>query len=131
MLGNTTTPLSEASFVNFETSEIETNIVRSKSDQNFEMDIHTILYIQEEDVIELGFDTADYLSTGFDPCTVYEDLSNINYTEEDVVDLGFDTEVYLPSGFNANTVYEDLSDIAYVEEAVSYTHLTLPTILLV
>ena len=62
-----------------------------------------IVYIETEEYINLGFDTATYLPKGYD---AYKgmglELNEIAYVEvEDEINLGFDTAQYLPVGFNA------------------------------
>jgi len=49
---------------------------------NLELDINTIKYIEEEEVIDLGFDTADYLPEGFNPYEVYFDLNSVQFIED-------------------------------------------------
>lgn len=81
--------------------------------------IEDITFIEVEETIDLGFDTAQYLPEGFDP---YEgmgpNLEEITFiATEKEIDLGFDTARYLPEGFNA---YEgmvfDIDEIEYIEE---------------
>lgn len=78
-----------------------------------------LTYIEENEEVELGFDTAAYLPEDFN---AYEgmtfDLSEIEYAEiEEEIDLGFDTKEYLPEDFNAYAEVElDLNDIIYIEE---------------
>lgn len=62
-----------------------------------------IMVIEEEETVELGFDTFEYLPIEFDA------YSGMNLTDKDfeifeneeTVDLGFDTAAYLPVDFNA------------------------------
>lgn len=80
--------------------------------------LNEIIFIEEEETIELGFDTAKYLPEGFD---AYEGMG-LNLNEiviievEEELELGFDTAEHLPLGFNA---YEgmvfDIDDIVYIE----------------
>lgn len=78
-----------------------------------------LTYIEENEEVELGFDTAAYLPEDFN---AYEgmtfDLSEIEYAEiEEEIELGFDTKEYLPEDFNAYAEVElDLNDIIYIEE---------------
>ena len=77
-----------------------------------------ISYIETEEEIDLGFDTAQYLPEGFDPYEGMEpNLDEIVFIEtEREIDLGFDTTEYLPEGFNAyeGMVFE-LDEIEYIE----------------
>jgi len=43
--------------------------------EEFEFDINSIVYIEDEVKIDLGFDTADYLPENFDPYKSYFDLN--------------------------------------------------------
>jgi len=63
--------------------------------------VEAVLYIEQEEEIELGFDIAAYLPVGFDP---YEEapLTNdeIDALFEEEIELGFDTSKYLPDNFD-------------------------------
>lgn len=89
-----------------------------EGNQSENLDIDEITYIEEEDTVELGFDTAQYLPEDFNAYKGMEfDLNSIIIAEEvEEIDLGFETAEYLPLGFN---VYEgmvfDLDEIEYVE----------------
>lgn len=83
------------------------------------LQINDITFIETEEEIDLGFETAQYLPEGFNPYSGMEpNLEEIAFIEtEDKIDLGFETAQYLPEGFNA---YEgmvfDLNEIEYIEE---------------
>jgi len=86
--------------------------------ESVNLSLNEIIFIEEEESIELGFDTAKYLPEGFD---AYEgmglDLNEIVLIEEEEeIELGFDTADYLPLGFNA---YEgmvfDIDEIDFIE----------------
>ncbi|NAS14382.1 hypothetical protein [Poritiphilus flavus] len=82
-----------------------------------ELDLCEIVYIEEESDFDLGFDTADYLPTDFDPYKVYVDLSSVNYIEENEDPFtGIVTESHLPEGFNAYAAPEDFMSVSYIEE---------------
>lgn len=70
----------------------------------------------EDETIELGFDTRDYLPNHFDPNSIYVDLANIAFIEMEEPGLGFDTKTYLPNGFDAHAVSTDLSSIHFIED---------------
>ncbi|MCK0159164.1 hypothetical protein [Allomuricauda sp. F6463D] len=65
--------------------------------------LNDITYIEQEEEIDLAFDTEQYLPEGFDPYvgmdTVVDEIVFIEEDEE--IHLGFDTTPYLPEGFNA------------------------------
>ncbi len=74
------------------------------SDDTGELDINTIIYIEEEEVIDLGFDTADYLPEDFDPYEVYFDVDSVIYVEvEDIMSRRKQRRLAkrLPEGFDA------------------------------
>lgn len=83
------------------------------------LNVEDITFIEVEEEIELGFDTAQYLPEGFDPYKGMElNLAKIEFIEtEEEIDLGFDTAQHLPERFNA---YEgmlfNIDEIEYVEE---------------
>ncbi len=67
-----------------------------------EFDIDSIVLIEEELTIELGFDTAKYLPSDFDAYAFPTDVQSINYIDaNDEIELNIDTEKYLPENFNA------------------------------
>lgn len=62
-----------------------------------------IVLLEEEEEVDLGFDTAEYLPLGFN---AYEGMALdvediILIEEEEEVDLGFDVALYLPENFDA------------------------------
>ena len=76
-------------------------------------------YSKEEEIINLGFDTAQYLPEGFNAYKgMIFDLEDIIYVEdEEEFDLGFSTEVHLPEGFNPYaTNVLTLEEIMFVEQ---------------
>ncbi len=83
------------------------------------LQIEDITFIEVEEEIDLGFDTAQYLPAGFDPYAGMElDLNSLTFIEEEEeINLGFNTAAYLPIGFNAYDGMElDLDDIVYIED---------------
>ena len=76
---------------------------KSISDKTVEeLDMSTVMFIGQEEQIELGFDTSEYLPEGFNPydCKI-DNIHSINFIEEgENIELGFDTTEYLPAGFN-------------------------------
>lgn len=82
-----------------------------------ELNLASIVYIapEEDEVVEVGFDTCQYLPWGFDAYAI--DLRSISYTEEEEpIALGFDTAAYLPAAFNPYEPYFDFRTLPYVEE---------------
>ena len=66
-----------------------------------EFDINSIVWIEEEVEIDLGFNPVDYLPEGFDPYAYPQHVDGFNYIDEnDMVELDFDTADYLPEGFD-------------------------------
>jgi hypothetical protein len=81
--------------------------------------LENIVYLEENEEIDLGFDTADYLPTGFNPYEGMEfDIDKIDYIElEEEPVLGFDTNEYLPIGFDPYVQLElNLDEIVYIED---------------
>ena len=141
MLSTTTTPLeeiattentyqkvalgemnAEVNVIEVYTSEAATPITapklisRNVNNSTYELDLNEIVFIEEEENIDLGFDTQDYLPEGFDANEVYVNLDNVNFIEEDEFDLGFDTTEYLPENFDAYAAPEGIEGINYMEE---------------
>ena len=64
-------------------------------------DVNTLVFIEEEIELGLGFDTAKYLPENFDPYSGDFSVKAINYIDDcDEIELGFDTSEYLPAGFD-------------------------------
>ena len=83
-----------------------------------ELLVDNIVFIEVEEDIDLGFDTAYYLPIGFDAYAGMElNFDEIEFIEvEDEIDLGFDTAYYLPIGFDAYVGMElDIDKINYIE----------------
>ncbi len=96
------------------------------SKQNTEpLTIDEITFIELEEEIELGFDTAAYLPEGFN---AYKGMDfTINELEvieiEEDIKLGFNTSDYLPDGFNPYAgmefeLEEIFADIVLIEEEI-------------
>lgn len=82
-----------------------------------EVNLDDIIYIEEENELVLGFDTADYLPEDFDPYKQYVDLDAIEFIEEeDCLDLDFDTAEYLPDGFDPYADATYFRHIDFIEE---------------
>jgi len=80
------------------------------------IEVDSIAYIEEEQPIDLGFDTASYLPENFDAFDLPKNIMDISYIEaESEVVLDFDTNVYLPSAFDPFKYYFDLNSIEYIE----------------
>jgi len=66
-----------------------------------DFDISSIVILEEEAEIDLGFDTADYLPEDFNPYAYPQDVDGFNYIDEnDTFELGFDPQEHLPEGFD-------------------------------
>lgn len=81
------------------------------------LNIDQIVYIEDQEEVVLGFDTAEYLPEDFDPYA--GNLNDIAFveTEEEVV-LGFDTAAYLPDGFDPHITNLKCMEYAVAEEEV-------------
>jgi len=84
----------------------------SKEVEDFDLD--SIEYIEDEEVIELGFDTADYLPEGFDPYAFYFDVNSVEFIEES--DLkGIQVKNHLPKDFDAYSNPNGIEGINYID----------------
>lgn len=81
-------------------------------------DVNSIEYIEEDEQIELGFDSADYLPEGFDPYEVYFDLNAVQFEEEEI-EIS-DLTTYLPEGFDSYAYPTDVQSINYIDENDSF-----------
>ena len=84
------------------------------SDDKGELDINTIVYIEEEEVIDLGFDTADYLPEDFDPYKVYFDLHSVTVVEAEI-EIDFNSKTNLPADFDAYAYPTDSTSFNYID----------------
>ena len=83
-----------------------------ETEGRFDMD--SIVYIEDEPEIELGFDTADYLPEGFDPYKFYFNIEDVEYIENNEIDLN-SSQTTLPSDFNAYAYPSDVESINYID----------------
>lgn len=80
------------------------------------LNLEQIAYLEADEVIELGFDTKEYLPENFDPTTFYFEIETVAYIEDSKdADLGFNTSDYLPSNFDAYAHPKDVMDVSYIE----------------
>ena len=81
------------------------------------LDLNKIVFLESEEQIDLGFDTADYLPEDFNPNEVYVDLNKVTYMEfdEDTL-LELNIADYLPEDFNAYAIPADIRSISYIKE---------------
>lgn len=79
-----------------------------------EFDLNSVEYIEEEEVIELGFDTTDYLPEGFDPYAFYFDVNSVEFIEEsDLEDIRIKNR--LPKNFNPYADPIGIEGINYID----------------
>jgi hypothetical protein len=83
--------------------------------KNEDLDLNSIVYIEDDLDFDLGFDTADYLPEDFDAHKFYFDLNWIDYIEEEFI-LNMDTQPYLPIGFNPYAFPLDVQSINFIDE---------------
>lgn len=66
-----------------------------------QFNIQDVVFEEQDDVLELDFDTKGHLPIGFDPYANEVSIQTIQFMEEDEVELDFDTTTYLPENFDA------------------------------
>ncbi len=114
-IGNATTPQAEIAFAGADPVSIcITKADRDPDCAGTELNLNDIVFIEAEDDLDLGFNTADYLPENLDPYKVYFDLNSITYVEEEEA-LDFDTAAYLPKDFNPYANPKDISSVSYIE----------------
>ena len=92
-------------------------VSRLERETPVEVNLDDIIYIEEENEVVLGFDTADYLPEDFDPYKQYVDLDAFEFIEvEDCLDLDFDSAEYLPVGFDPYADASYFRNIDFIEE---------------
>ncbi|TDQ33414.1 hypothetical protein [Zeaxanthinibacter enoshimensis] len=74
-----------------------------------EPDLSEINFIEEENEIDLGFDTREYLPENFDPYSAPVDPMSVSYIEDEESDLDpeIDTSLFLPTGFDPYAAYNE------------------------
>ncbi len=82
------------------------------------LDLDSIVYLQEEEDTVLNLETEPYLPEDFNPYAAPANFLHTSYIEEEqlTIELGFDTEIYLPEGFNPYSFYFDIHSIEYIDE---------------
>ena len=96
--------------------QFEENLSLQAQAQN--VNIEDLMYIEDTETVDLGFDTADYLPEDFNPYQgMIFDLEDIIYVEEEEeIELDFNTAMYLPNEFNAySSTVLNVEDILYIE----------------
>ncbi|MGB5370538.1 MAG: hypothetical protein WBN18_08915 [Flavobacteriaceae bacterium] len=77
-------------------------------------DINSIVYIEDDIQIDLGFDHFDYLPEGFDPYKMYVDLNAIAFIEEEP-SLKVNSKKHLPEDFDAYAYPKDVKGFNYID----------------
>ena len=67
------------------------------------LNINSVVFIEQEQEEFLDFDTTPYLPEGFNPYDSEIYIGSLNFIEDDAIELGFDTAEYLPENFNPYT----------------------------
>ncbi len=78
-------------------------------------DINSIVYIEDDIQIDLGFDHFDYLPEGFNPYKMYVDLNAIAFIEEEP-SLKVKSKKHLPEDFDAYAYPKDVKGFNYIDE---------------
>ena len=92
-------------------------VLRYDDNTPYELNLNDIEFIEEESVIDLDFETKDYLPERFNPYENFFDIQSVEFIEDkNEWDLGFDTSEYLPEYFDAYTSTDEISAIYYYEE---------------
>ncbi len=132
--------INTALVINAESDEsISLSAVKEQKEK--ELNLASITYIEEEEELDLGFNTEDYLPRGFNPYEAYFDIHSITYIEDEIefeyyfdihtvdyieenkeVELAFNTEDYLPRGFNPYEAYFDIHSITYIEDEIEFEY---------
>ncbi|GGD54451.1 hypothetical protein [Muriicola marianensis] len=94
---------------------LSSSAMEKNNEINLEVD--SITYIEEEDSASLDFNTEAFLPEDFNPYSAPENILHVSYIDaEQEIDLGFDTEEYLPAGFNPHRFFFDIHSIEYIED---------------
>lgn len=93
------------------------NWICTEEKESTTLELASIPYLEIEEEVDLGFNTAEYLPENFDPQKVYFDLSSVVYhdlsKEEDFIG---NLSRHLPEGFDPYASPADFMDISYIDE---------------
>lgn len=84
-----------------------------------EFNLNSIIYIEEEEKIDLGFNTDEYLPENFNPYTSYFNLEEVIFIEnESELSKRMKRKLKrkLPKGFDAYADPKGISGINYIDE---------------
>lgn len=86
-----------------------TNLPENESERAY---VRSIVYMEEDDELDLGFDTADYLPEDFDPYTYYFDLNSVDFVTDEAEIKVADR---LPQDFDAYAYPTDVKGFNYID----------------
>ncbi|NNJ89585.1 MAG: hypothetical protein HKP53_09295 [Eudoraea sp.] len=86
--------------------------------QNSNLELDSIIYLEEAEDTSLSIDTEAYLPEDFNPYADPANFEHVSYIEENQlnIDLGFNTEKYLPEGFSPYPFFFDIDSVKYIDE---------------
>ncbi len=79
-----------------------------------DLDLNSVVFIEEDAEVDLGFNTADYLPENFDPYRFYVDLRSIPFIEEEVP-FEKDLSRHLPRNFDPYGHPSNFMAVSYID----------------
>ncbi len=98
---------------------VQNSFANEVNTDEVEFNLNSIIYIEEEEKIELGFNTDEYLPENFNPYTSYINLEDVIFIEnEPVLSKRMQRKLKrkLPKGFDAYADPSGISGINYIDE---------------
>ncbi len=98
---------------------IQVSFANEFNTDKVEFDLNSIIYIEEEEKIELGFNTAEYLPENFNPYSSYFNLDDVIFVEKETVlskRMNRKLKRKLPKGFDAYADPQGIEGINYINE---------------
>lgn len=98
---------------------VQNALANENNTDEFEFDLNSIIYIEEEEKIDLGFNTAEYLPENFNPYSSYFNLQDVIFIEKETKfskRMNRKLKRKLPKGFDAYADPKGILGINYIDE---------------
>ncbi len=96
-----------------------TNVaLANASTKNLNVEVDSIVYLEEEDEAALNIETEAYLPSDFNAYAAPSNFQHVSFIEGDQlnIELGFSTHDYLPKEFSPYPFFFDIDSIEYIDE---------------
>lgn len=94
---------------------IEGRIIRLLNEEEKELKLEEIPYVEEEELLDLGFDTKDYLPEDFDAYKLYVNLKDFEFIDLEMEAIESIPMVELGTNFDPYTDIIDVGSLNYID----------------